>query len=49
MSYRPLRASTGSSIRPPERFGLHHIGRVPEVGAKFGRWLDPTIMRLPLT
>lgn len=36
------------SIRLHERFGFRHAGTVPEVGTKFGRWLNLTIMRLPL-
>ncbi|MFE1878404.1 GNAT family N-acetyltransferase [Streptomyces diastatochromogenes] len=44
-----IEAENTSSIRLHERFGFHHVGTVPEVGTKFGRWLDLTIMRLPLT
>lgn len=44
-----IEAENTSSIRLHERFGFHHVGTVPEVGSKFGRWLDLTIMRLPLT
>lgn len=44
-----IEAENTPSIRLHERFGFHHVGTVPEVGTKFGRWLDLTIMRLPLT
>lgn len=44
-----IEAENAPSIRLHERFGFHHVGTVPEVGTKFGRWLDLTIMRLPLT
>ncbi|MFF8844216.1 GNAT family N-acetyltransferase [Streptomyces sp. NPDC015127] len=44
-----IEADNAASVRLHERFGFHHVGTVPEVGTKFGRWLDLTIMRLPLT
>ncbi|MGW2700355.1 N-acetyltransferase family protein [Streptomyces sp. NPDC001340] len=44
-----IEAGNTASIRLHERFGFHHVGTVPEVGTKFGRWLDLTLMRLPLT
>ncbi len=44
-----IEAGNTASIRLHERFGFHHAGTVPEVGTKFGRWLDLTLMRLPLT
>jgi L-amino acid N-acyltransferase YncA len=28
------------SVRLHERFGFRHVGTFPEVGFKFGRWLD---------
>ncbi|WP_315903831.1 GNAT family N-acetyltransferase [Streptomyces sp. BK340] len=43
-----IEAGNTASIRLHERFGFQHVGTVPEVGTKFGRWLDLTIMRLPL-
>ncbi|WP_189189873.1 GNAT family N-acetyltransferase [Streptomyces albiflavescens] len=43
-----IEAENTASIRLHERFGFDHVGTVPEVGTKFGRWLDLTIMRLPL-
>ncbi|MFK4105764.1 GNAT family N-acetyltransferase [Streptomyces sp. NPDC019531] len=44
-----IESGNTGSIRLHERFGFHHVGTVPEAGTKFGRWLDLTIMRLPLT
>jgi phosphinothricin acetyltransferase len=44
-----IEAGNAASIRLHERFGFHHVGTVQEVGTKFGRWLDLTIMRLPLS
>ncbi|MFE1442548.1 GNAT family N-acetyltransferase [Streptomyces sp. NPDC058739] len=43
-----IEAENTASIRLHERFGFRHVGTVPEVGTKFGRWLDLTLMRLPL-
>ncbi|WP_461064250.1 GNAT family N-acetyltransferase [Streptomyces pseudoechinosporeus] len=43
-----IEAGNTASIRLHERFGFRHVGTVPEVGTKFGRWLDLTIMSLPL-
>jgi L-amino acid N-acyltransferase YncA len=39
--------NTGS-IALHERLGFETVAVVPEVGRKFGRWLDLTMMRLPL-
>ncbi|MCG7209057.1 GNAT family N-acetyltransferase [Streptomyces arenae] len=44
-----IEARNASSIRLHERFGFEHAGTVREVGTKFGRWLDLTLMRLPLS
>ncbi|MER6357934.1 N-acetyltransferase family protein [Streptomyces sp. NPDC001634] len=44
-----IEAENAASIRLHERCGFHHVGTVREVGIKFGRRLDLTIMRLPLT
>ncbi|MFF1494356.1 GNAT family N-acetyltransferase [Streptomyces sp. NPDC058304] len=44
-----IEAENTASIRLHERFGFRHVGTVPEVGTKFGRWLDLTLMQLPLT
>lgn len=40
--------NTGS-IALHERLGFTTVAVVPEVGRKFDRWLDLTLMRLPLT
>lgn len=49
MMIADIEADNTSSIRLHERFGFRHVGTVPEVGTKFGRWLDLTIMSLALT
>ena len=36
------------SIRFHERLGFVQVARVPEVGAKFGRWLDLVLLQLQL-
>ena len=36
------------SIRLHERLGFARVGRMPQVGMKFGRWLDLEIMQLTL-
>jgi phosphinothricin acetyltransferase len=43
-----IEAENTASVRLHERFGFQHVGTIPEVGVKFGRWLDLTLMRLPL-
>ncbi|WP_324787273.1 GNAT family N-acetyltransferase [Streptomyces sp. H51] len=43
-----IEAGNTASIRLHERFGFRHAGTVPEVGTKFGRWLDLTLMHLRL-
>jgi phosphinothricin acetyltransferase len=37
-----------SSIRFHERLGFHEVARMPEVGAKFGRWCDLVLLVLRL-
>jgi len=37
-----------ASIRLHERLGFVEVGRLPEVGTKFGRWLDLVLMQLTL-
>ncbi|MEV0180001.1 N-acetyltransferase family protein [Streptomyces sp. NPDC050625] len=44
-----IEAGNTASIRLHEGFGFRHVGTMPEVGTKFGRWLDLTLMQLPLT
>ncbi|MFJ2551927.1 GNAT family N-acetyltransferase [Microbacterium sp. NPDC087591] len=36
------------SIRLHERLGFLEVGRMPQVGVKFGRWLDLTLLQLIL-
>jgi L-amino acid N-acyltransferase YncA len=43
-----IEAGNTASVRLHERFGFRHVGTVPQVGTKFGRWLDLTIMSLAL-
>lgn len=43
-----IEAGNKASVRLHERHGFSHAGTVREVGTKFGRWLDLTLMRLPL-
>jgi phosphinothricin acetyltransferase len=38
-----------SSIRFHERLGFTTVGRMPEVGTKFGQWLDLVLMQRILT
>lgn len=41
-------ATNAGSIRLHEKFGFMRVGTFPEVGAKFGSWLDLTCMELRL-
>ncbi|GAA3334157.1 N-acetyltransferase [Curtobacterium albidum] len=41
-------SSNVGSIALHERLGFTTVGVLPEVGRKFDRWLDLTLMRLPL-
>jgi len=41
-------ASNGSSIALHERLGFRHVGTLPQVGFKFGRWLDLAFYQLLL-
>jgi L-amino acid N-acyltransferase YncA len=41
-------AANESSIRFHERLGFVEVARMPEVGAKFGRWLDLVLLQLRL-
>ncbi|HAC58419.1 N-acetyltransferase family protein [Parvibaculum sp.] len=40
-----IEASNLASIRLHERCGFHEVARMPEVGRKFGRWLDLVLMQ----
>ncbi|TMV94707.1 N-acetyltransferase family protein [Thioclava sp. BHET1] len=41
-------ASNEGSVRLHERLGFQHIGTMPQVGKKFGRWLDLALLQLVL-
>lgn len=42
-------ASNEGSIALHEKFGFRHVGTLPEVGFKFGRWLDLAFYQLLLS
>ncbi|MFF3491770.1 GNAT family N-acetyltransferase [Streptomyces sp. NPDC002795] len=44
-----IESGNAASIRLHERHGFEHAGTVREVGTKFGRWLDLTLMRRKLS
>ena len=43
-----IESGNGASIRLHERLGFVTTGQMPQVGCKFGRWLDLTFMQLIL-
>jgi phosphinothricin acetyltransferase len=43
-----IEASNARSVALHERLGFETVGIAREVGSKFGRWLDLTMMRLAL-
>ncbi|WP_431963594.1 N-acetyltransferase family protein [Nocardia sp. bgisy134] len=43
-----IESSNTGSIALHERFGFVVVGELPEVGHKFGRWMDLTLMQLTL-
>jgi phosphinothricin acetyltransferase len=43
-----IEASNARSVILHERLGFELVGTAREVGVKFGRWLDLTMMRLAL-
>jgi hypothetical protein len=43
-----IEATNDRSVALHERLGFELVGTAREVGTKFGRWLDLTMMRLPL-
>ncbi|TSE01164.1 N-acetyltransferase [Skermania sp. ID1734] len=43
-----IESSNHGSIALHERFGFRIVGQLPEVGRKFDRWLDLTLMQLQL-
>ncbi|TBU78993.1 GNAT family N-acetyltransferase [Pseudomonas daroniae] len=44
-----IESGNSASIRLHERLGFAITGQMPQVGCKFGRWLDLTFMQLLLT
>jgi L-amino acid N-acyltransferase YncA len=40
-----LDADNVDSLRFHERLGFHEVGRLPELGFKFGRWLDLVLVQ----
>lgn len=43
-----IESGNTASIALHERLGFVEVGRMPQVGAKFGRWLDLSMMQLVL-
>ncbi|KFI26150.1 acetyltransferase [Paenirhodobacter enshiensis] len=43
-----IEAENAASIHLHERLGFVPVGRMPEVGQKFGRWLDLALLQLKL-
>ena len=43
-----IEASNSASIALHASFGFAEVGRMPEVGCKFGRWLDMVLMQKQL-
>ena len=41
-------ADNEGSVRLHERFGFTRVGVLPQVGTKFGRWLDLAFLQLVL-
>ena len=44
-----IESGNAASIRLHQRLGFAITGQMPQVGRKFGRWLDLTFMQLILT
>jgi len=44
-----IEASNSASIALHASFGFAEVGRMPEVGCKFGRWLDMVLMQKRLS
>ncbi len=42
-------ATNEASVRLHEELGFREVARMPEVGTKFGRWLDLVLLQLLLT
>ena len=43
-----IESGNTGSLRLHEKFGFVETGRMPEVGTKFGRWLDLVLLQLAL-
>ncbi|WP_336086093.1 GNAT family N-acetyltransferase [Nocardia sp. SSK8] len=43
-----IESGNTGSIALHQRFGFRTVGELPEVGHKFGRWMDLTLMQLTL-
>ncbi|MBN6191587.1 MULTISPECIES: GNAT family N-acetyltransferase [Microbacterium] len=43
-----VESGNAASIALHERLGFREVGRMPQVGAKFGRWLDLSMLQLVL-
>jgi len=43
-----IESENRGSIHLHQQLGFRHIGQMPQVGCKFGRWLDLTLMQLTL-
>ena len=43
-----IEGSNSASIALHESFGFAEVGRMPEVGCKFGRWLDMVLLQKQL-
>jgi len=41
-------STNDASIRFHQRLGFSEVARMPEVGAKFGRWLDLVLLQINL-
>ena len=43
-----IEASNASSIRLHQKLGFNRVGLLPQVGTKFGKWLDLAYLQLTL-
>ncbi|MGO7522510.1 GNAT family N-acetyltransferase, partial [Rhizobium brockwellii] len=43
-----IEADNAASIKLHEKLGFQQVGLLPEVGTKFGRWLDLAFLQLLL-
>ena len=43
-----IESGNAASIALHERLGFVEVGRMPQVGIKFGRWLDLSMLQLVL-